>query len=112
MSKLRAGRVLALMVGLVLTALALGGAVVQARPEGARAAAARFDPATVAAMTSIVKGSMASSGTPGMAVGVWIPGRGNYIRTFGTADVKTSVRGSRSVITFASRVSPRPSRRP
>lgn len=92
MSKLRAGRVLALIVGLVLTALALGGAVVQARPEGARAAAARFDPATVAAMTSIVKGSMASSGTPGMAVGVWIPGRGNYIRTFGTADVKTGAR--------------------
>ncbi len=32
---------------------------------------------------------MTTSGTPGMAVGIWVPGKGTYIRRFGTDNVKT-----------------------
>src|ERR1700694_1102531 len=55
----------------------------------ARAAAPRFGPATVTALNSIVKKAMASSRTPGMAVGIWVPGKGTYVRQFGTDNVKT-----------------------
>jgi D-alanyl-D-alanine carboxypeptidase len=55
----------------------------------ARAAEPQFSPATVAALTAIVKQGMTSSATPGMAVGIWVPGRGTYIRSFGTDNLKT-----------------------
>lgn len=84
MSRFRPGRPLAVAAALIFGALALGVGVVQAR-----SGPPRFAPATVAAMTSIVSKSMVANGIPGMAVGVWIPGKGTYVHTFGTANVKT-----------------------
>jgi D-alanyl-D-alanine carboxypeptidase len=64
-------------------------AIMIASPSAAPARAApRFGPATVAALNAIVKHGMTSSGTPGIAVGIWVPGRGTYIRSFGTDNVK------------------------
>jgi D-alanyl-D-alanine carboxypeptidase len=90
MLTVRAGRTSALMLALVLTSLALTVDAVQAREN-----APRFAPATAATLTSIVSQSMAANGIPGMAVGVWIPGRGTYLHTFGTANVKTNARFAR-----------------
>jgi D-alanyl-D-alanine carboxypeptidase len=87
MPKLLTGRILALTVALVLASLALTVGAVGAAP--ARTNTPRFAPATTAALTSIVSQSMAANGIPGMAVGVWIPGKGTYLHTFGVADVKT-----------------------
>jgi D-alanyl-D-alanine carboxypeptidase len=72
--------VVAMTVGVTMIAL----------PTAARAQASspQFGPATVAALNSIVKKGMTSSGTPGMAVGIWVPGKGTYIHSFGTDNVK------------------------
>jgi D-alanyl-D-alanine carboxypeptidase len=48
-----------------------------------------FSPRTERALDEIVKTGMAVSGSPGMAAGVWIPGRGRYTKAFGVADVAT-----------------------
>lgn len=70
-------------IGLAVAVLLLPGGA------GARAAAS-FPPATVAALDAIVKNGMTTSRTPGMAVGIWVPGRGTYVRTFGTDNVMTN----------------------
>jgi D-alanyl-D-alanine carboxypeptidase len=43
----------------------------------------------VRAITSIIFSGMTSAGLPGMSVGIWVPGRGTYVRTFGVADAAT-----------------------
>jgi D-alanyl-D-alanine carboxypeptidase len=72
----------------LLTALAL---TVLALMAGARAqaVAAQFDPATTATLSSIVEKGMTAAHIPGMAVGIWIPGRGTYVRQFGTDNITT-----------------------
>jgi D-alanyl-D-alanine carboxypeptidase len=48
-----------------------------------------FPPRAERALDEIVKTGMAASDTPGMAAGVWIPGRGRYVKAFGVADTTT-----------------------
>lgn len=83
----------AFLVGLRMrvAGMVAGAAMVLILPPAApaRAPAPQFGPATVAALNAIVKQGMTSSGTPGMAVGIWVPGRGTYIRSFGTDNLKT-----------------------
>ena len=78
-------------IGVAATMLMTIGAMVVASPSAvlARAPSPRFSPATVTALNSIVQKGMTTSGTPGMAVGIWVPGKGTYIRRFGTDNVKT-----------------------
>ena len=39
----------------------------------------------------VVNGFLASSGTPGAIVGLWIPERGSLVKTYGVSDVETGV---------------------
>ena len=53
------------------------------------AAAEGFPAADQAALTAIVEQAMVGKRLPGVAVGVWIPGRGTWARAFGTGDLAT-----------------------
>jgi len=80
----------ALVVAVVSLAALLGvPASVAEQPARASAEAAGFSPRTERALDEIVKTGMAASGSPGMAAGVWIPGRGRYAEAFGVADITT-----------------------
>ncbi|MFD6966719.1 serine hydrolase domain-containing protein [Streptomyces sp. NPDC059949] len=48
-----------------------------------------FDTATVERLDAALTKIMKDAGIPGLNVGVWIPGRGAYARSFGVADKKT-----------------------
>jgi D-alanyl-D-alanine carboxypeptidase len=56
----------------------------------APAASSRPLPAAdTATLDAIATDAMHSGAVPGMAVGVWIPGRGDLVRTYGVSDVST-----------------------
>ncbi len=55
----------------------------------------QFPPATADALTSIVEQDMEDSHSPGLVVGIWVPGQGTYVRTFGTSDTATGAPMSR-----------------
>jgi D-alanyl-D-alanine carboxypeptidase len=57
-----------------------------------RQAPAKFTPADIHAFTSTVKHQMAAQRIPGVNVGVWVPGRGSWARSFGVADRRTHAR--------------------
>jgi D-alanyl-D-alanine carboxypeptidase len=83
-----------LAAGLALSIIPVTTASASAAPVGQQAPAAgqspgHFSPATVRAITSIVLSGAGSAGIPGTSVGIWVPGRGRYVRTFGAADVAT-----------------------
>jgi D-alanyl-D-alanine carboxypeptidase len=44
---------------------------------------------TTRALTSIVVSGMGAGAMPGVAVGVWVPGEGSFVRAFGTSDLAT-----------------------
>ncbi len=48
-----------------------------------------FPPETQAALQQIVEQQLTEAGTPGAAVGVWIPGRGTWVHAQGTGDLAT-----------------------
>ncbi|MFF3016662.1 hypothetical protein [Streptomyces sp. NPDC057939] len=48
-----------------------------------------FDPATVARLDAAITKVMKEAGIPGLNVGVWVPGRGTYEKSFGVGDKKT-----------------------
>lgn len=52
----------------------------------------QFDSATSGAIDKIVQDRMAAGPVPGMAVGVWIPGRGTFVRAYGTSNIATGAR--------------------
>ena len=52
----------------------------------ALAASGQFDPTTEQAIESIAQGTLAA-GVPGLAIGIWVPGRGTFVRAFGTANL-------------------------
>jgi D-alanyl-D-alanine carboxypeptidase len=54
-----------------------------------------FPAATAAALTSIVQQGMTDSHSPGLVVGIWVPGQGTYVRSFGTSDTATGAPMSR-----------------
>src|SRR6202022_3803 len=49
----------------------------------------QFDPAARSAIDKIVQDRMAAGPVPGMAVGVWIPDRGTFVRAYGTSNIAT-----------------------
>jgi D-alanyl-D-alanine carboxypeptidase len=55
----------------------------------APASGAQFSAATKRALTSIAVSGLGAGLLPGLAVGVWVPGRGSYVRAFGTSSLAT-----------------------
>ncbi|WP_412030165.1 serine hydrolase domain-containing protein [Deinococcus yunweiensis] len=53
------------------------------------AAAAPFPGATMAQIDAIVRETMREQNLPGVVVGVWIPGQGEYEAAYGVADLRT-----------------------
>ncbi|MFF3020228.1 serine hydrolase domain-containing protein [Streptomyces sp. NPDC057939] len=47
---------------------------------------ADLDPATVARLDAAIAAVMDDADIPGVSVGLWIPGRGEYVKSFGVAD--------------------------
>lgn len=54
-----------------------------------QAAAAQFTAATKRALASIAVSGMGAGAMPGLAVGVWVPDRGSFVRAFGTSSLAT-----------------------
>jgi D-alanyl-D-alanine carboxypeptidase len=54
-----------------------------------QAGAARFSTVTERALASIVVSGMGAGAMPGVAVGVWVPGQGSFVRAFGTSSLAT-----------------------
>jgi len=80
----------ALALTVVSLAALLGSPANGAEETAAGSAGTRsFPPRAERALDEIVKTGMAASDTPGMAAGVWIPGRGRYVKVFGVADTTT-----------------------
>ncbi|MDF9816175.1 serine hydrolase domain-containing protein [Streptomyces sp. SPB162] len=48
-----------------------------------------LDPALVARLDKAIEATRKEAGVPGVTVGLWLPGRGSYIRSTGVADKKT-----------------------
>jgi D-alanyl-D-alanine carboxypeptidase len=57
---------------------------------------AAFSPRQKAGIARLVRSTMLGSYHPGMVVGIWAPGRGTYVRAFGTAN---AARGRRLRVT-------------
>lgn len=49
----------------------------------------RFDTATIYKLESFMNSSMKKYNAPGMLLGVWVPGRAEYVRAMGVADLKS-----------------------
>jgi len=67
--------------------LALVPAVLGYAP--AWAAEDAFPPADEAALAAIAEAAMAERRLPGLNVGIWIPGRGAFVRSFGAGNLET-----------------------
>jgi D-alanyl-D-alanine carboxypeptidase len=48
-----------------------------------------FSPGEAAVLQAIVASGGGAANLPGLAVGVWVPGRGTYVQTIGTGDLAT-----------------------
>lgn len=69
---------------------ALAGLLITAgAPAGAQTARSTLPAATVAQIDTLIQRAMKEQNLPGVAVGVWIPGRGNYVAAFGKANLET-----------------------
>jgi D-alanyl-D-alanine carboxypeptidase len=55
----------------------------------APASAAQFSAVTKRALTAIAVSGLGAGLQQGVAVGVWVPGRGSYVRAFGTSSLMT-----------------------
>ena len=55
------------------------------------AAAGPFSTDDEAAIVAIVEKGMADRRQPGLNVGIWIPGRGAFVRSFGVSDIAKKV---------------------
>ncbi|MFE3496175.1 serine hydrolase domain-containing protein [Streptomyces sp. NPDC059175] len=65
--------------------------IAPAAPTGAATTSVpqQFDPATVERLDAAITDTMERTGIPGVSVGVWIPGRGTYEKSFGVSDTST-----------------------
>ncbi|MEZ0093023.1 serine hydrolase domain-containing protein [Streptacidiphilus sp. EB129] len=89
----------AVLVLSTLVPLALVAPPVQAAPPRAAVSATGtqaddcpphgLDPALVAGLDKAIEDVRQQTGVPGVTVGLWIPGRGSYVRSFGVADKVT-----------------------
>ncbi|MFD0273212.1 serine hydrolase domain-containing protein [Kitasatospora sp. NPDC127111] len=50
---------------------------------------AALSPELAAKLDAAIQQTMAKTGVPGVSVGLWLPGKGRYVRSFGVADKKT-----------------------
>ncbi|MFG2618913.1 serine hydrolase domain-containing protein [Streptomyces sp. NPDC048507] len=50
---------------------------------------ARLTPAVAAELDAAIRTTMAETKVPGVIVGLWAPGKGSYVKTFGVADKET-----------------------
>ncbi|MFD3682641.1 serine hydrolase domain-containing protein [Streptomyces sp. NPDC058613] len=67
------------------------GAATGAAPGAATAVPQELDPATVRRLDAAIGGAMKRDRIPGAIVGVWLPGRGEYVKAFGTADTRSGI---------------------
>jgi D-alanyl-D-alanine carboxypeptidase len=72
---------------LTLVAAAVASAGLSGPSSGQRGA--EFTPAEIEKFTSVVRDQMTAERIPGVTVGVWIPGRGTWFRSFGIANRRT-----------------------
>ena len=88
----RRGASTALTAALVFSAPTLASTVqpVGAQPSAAPVAAeSALDPALVAQLEAALDEGFAASGMPGVTVGLWIPGQGEWVATRGVSDLET-----------------------
>jgi len=52
-------------------------------------AAAPFPPAEEQAIVQVIEAGIAAQRQPGLIVGIWIPGRGEFLHAFGVSDIAT-----------------------
>lgn len=96
---LRAGAaaMLLLLTGVAAAPAAPARAAAVSAPSAAAAAAVareaavprELDPATVRRLDAAIVGAMKRDRIPGAIVGLWMPGRGDYVKAFGTADTES-----------------------
>ncbi len=77
-----------LAVALAGIAAASAARTATTEPTGSHAEA-KFGGKDVQAFTSVVRKQMAKERIPGVSVGVWVPGRGTWVRSFGIANRRT-----------------------
>jgi D-alanyl-D-alanine carboxypeptidase len=71
-------------------ALCAAGIATSGLAAGAPSAGAKdFSPSVQRQLTLTTKNNMTDSRLPGAAVGVWVPGRGSYVRSFGIGNRRT-----------------------
>ena len=75
----------------LVAGLALAAAALTAAPASAASApgGATFSPRIQRELALVIRNDMTDNRLPGVAVGVWVPGRGSYVRAFGIGDRAT-----------------------
>jgi D-alanyl-D-alanine carboxypeptidase len=74
-----------LALALFAAGIAVSGLTTAATPAGAKS----FSPEVQRKLALATKNNMTDSRLPGAAVGVWVPGRGSYVRAFGIGNRAT-----------------------
>jgi D-alanyl-D-alanine carboxypeptidase len=87
-------RLLAILCAAVIavTAVPLAASAGESTSRSAQARGAAtelFSPKVQDELSLIIRNAMTDNRLPGVAVGVWVPERGSYVRTFGIADRET-----------------------
>jgi D-alanyl-D-alanine carboxypeptidase len=78
------------VVPVLLVTLALAGFANAAGADStAQTSSAKFPEATKRALSKIVREGMKENRVPGVNVGIWVPGRGRFVRSFGVANRHT-----------------------
>lgn len=77
-------RIAAALVATTLS-LALAAPVAAAAPTTTK----RLDPSVTKKLDKAIAGVMRRASVPGAVVGLWMPGKGDYVKAFGIADKKT-----------------------
>ncbi|MER5603826.1 serine hydrolase domain-containing protein [Streptomyces sp. NPDC002265] len=60
------------------------------KPVAAKPVMRQLTPAVRAQLDSAIKDVLHTTGTPGVTVGLWAPGKGSYVHAFGTSDKTTN----------------------
>ncbi|MFI2348894.1 serine hydrolase domain-containing protein [Streptomyces sp. NPDC019443] len=98
-TRLRRGAAAAVAAGLLVIFLPAESAYSQPTPEPTASASAssafpQLTPAVSTQLDKAVTQVMREANVPGVTVGLWVPGKGSYVRAFGVADKATGARMS------------------
>jgi D-alanyl-D-alanine carboxypeptidase len=100
-TRLRRGAAAAVAAGLLVIFLPAESAYSQPTPEPTASASAssssafpQLTPAVATQLDKAVTQVMREANVPGVTVGLWVPGKGSYVRAFGVADKATGTRMS------------------